>query len=436
MQRRSEYVGAGTIEEAPPQLRSDGELSPGHRAVHEQYAFSLFLQIAGFCACAIISGVLYVRWLRLDAGGKKQSWRLHGWFTALTCIGSFAGAVAWGARMQSLVFYFQGNSLGQSEGDLALRSSLFSDGFRYFTVHLVFYPIEFLCLSIAKLMMLDRLQHFAFAGGASMKRELVERVVLGAVILGNLTGLVANFVSAARVSVAGGVFTQSAEAFAANNTALGQSLYDNAFEKFEVSEDAAAYQNYAEMAVLLLIILAFVVVSILSTQLIKIGLRNLSNAKSSIVLVGVAGDQARQLVDDATAAGRQLMRKVVGTVAVVFVSLLLRAIYASMLAVADSLQDVGKGCSDNLCSQCFNVYALALPCSQRHCALLVCRYTHVRMFIVYSPALTLMVVLISSPLTLLVALWGMTGVRALELMAVKRQQLDSLKGEQTLNRKV
>jgi hypothetical protein len=190
------------------------------------------------------------------------------------------------------------------------------------------------------------------------------------------------------------------------------------------------------MAVLLLIVLAFVVVSILSTQLIKIGLRNLHNAKSSIMLVGEAGDQARQLVDDDTAAGRQLMRKVVGTVAVVFVSLLLRAIYASMLAVADSLQDVGKGCSDNLCSQCFNVYALALPCSQCRCALLVCRYTHVRTFIVYSPAFTLMVILISSPLTLLVALWGMTGVRALELMAVKRQQLDSLKGEQTLNRKV
>ena len=42
MQRRSEYVGAGTIDEAASQLRSDGELSPGHRAVHEQYAFSLF----------------------------------------------------------------------------------------------------------------------------------------------------------------------------------------------------------------------------------------------------------------------------------------------------------------------------------------------------------------------------------------------------------
>ena len=34
-------------------------------------------------------------------------------------------------------------------------------------------------------------------------------------------------------------------------------------------------------------------------------------------------------------------------------------------------------------------------------------------------------ILISSPLTLLVALWGMTGVRTLELMASKRQQLDS-----------
>ncbi len=54
---------------------------------------------------------------------------------------------------------------------------------------------------------------------------------------------------------------------------------------------------------------------------------------------------------------------------------------------------------------------------------------------VYSPAFTLMVILISSPLTLLVALWGMTGVRALELMASKRQQLDSERWAGTRHRK-
>ena len=36
MQRRGEHVAAGAIEEAPSQLRSDGELSPGYWAVHEQ----------------------------------------------------------------------------------------------------------------------------------------------------------------------------------------------------------------------------------------------------------------------------------------------------------------------------------------------------------------------------------------------------------------
>jgi len=50
-----------------------------------------------------------------------------------------------------------------------------------------------------------------------------------------------------------------------------------------------------------------------------------------------------------------------------------------------------------------------------------------RTFISYSPAFSLLVILISSPLTLLVALWGATDVRALEHTAAKRQQLDTLR---------
>ena len=242
--------------------------------------------------------------------------------------------------------------------------------------------------------------------------------------MGNLTGLVSSFCSAGQLAPAVSDFVNSAEAYSANQTVLGRKLYDQAFDKFNTSLQAYSFQNFAEVVVLLLIILAFVLVSVSSAQIIKNALLKLTNAKSSIQLEGAAGDDARNLVDAASAAGRQLRRKVVGTLVVVFSTFVLRAISSTMLALADALQDVGKNCSENLCDECFNVYAPPLPAQFR---LKICRYTHIRTFIVYSPAFSLLVILISSPLTLLVALWGATDVRALEHTAAKRQQLDTLR---------
>jgi hypothetical protein len=47
---------------------------------------------------------------------------------------------------------------------------------------------------------------------------------------------------------------------------------------------------------------------------------------------------------------------------------------------------------------------------------LLCRY-----WILYTPEFRLLVVLISTPFAMLVALWGMTGARALEIIAVNRE---------------
>ena len=54
-------------------------------------------------------------------------------------------------------------------------------------------------------------------------------------------------------------------------------------------------------------------------------------------------------------------------------------------------------------------------------------YFHISTWMFYTPEFQAMVVLISSPLTLLVALWGMTSKATLQLMkSSKRQALVSL----------
>ena len=116
------------------------------------------------------------------------------------------------------------------------------------------------------------------------------------------------------------------------------------------------------------------------------------------------------LADVAGAAGRQLLRKIACTFTVVFVTFLLRAIYSIMFALAIALQsEYSDHCSFGSCEPCHNTFSLMF------------------LWTVHTPEFQLIVVLLSSPLALLVALWGMTDVRALELMTSNRKELEALR---------
>jgi len=113
---------------------------------------------------------------------------------------------------------------------------------------------------------------------------------------------------------------------------------------------------------------------------------------------------------DDTAEGRQLWRQIVGTAGFVFVTFLLRAVYSTMHAVANELQDGAASCpSRNPCdASCYNTYGLMVT------------------WLIYAPEFQLSVELISSPLTLLVALWGMTSKHTLRLMQSRRREMNTM----------
>ena len=75
-----------------------------------------------------------------------------------------------------------------------------------------------------------------------------------------------------------------------------------------------------------------------------------------------------------------------------------------MFAVAFQFRVVDKVCPD-LCEECANVY------------------THISIWMTSTPEFQLLIVLVSSPLALLVALWGMTSTTMLHLMLSSQQEI-------------
>jgi len=188
---------------------------------------------------------------------------------------------------------------------------------------------------------------------------------------------------------AGDLFNAAAAAFDANSTEAANAFVVQADQKNTVANDAGSVQQFFEVAVLLLIIVAFAVVGAACARRVSSLLRNLND-------------------EHVEAAGRQLRRQIVGTAAFVFVTFLLRAVFSTMNALANALQNDNANCL-TLCDPCNNMYSL------------------IQNWLLLAPEFKLSVVLISSPLALIVALWGMTSERTLQHMRSGRAQMATMR---------
>jgi hypothetical protein len=325
----------------------------------------------------------------MEEEDRGRVWRLYGWFTALMTCGSCVGAVAWAARMMSNVNFF----LGDKRAGPIEQLPLFARAHSWYSAFLVTYAIEFLCLSAAKLMVLDRMSVFAAPQGTRLQKlwALAGRVVMAAVVLGNAVGLAANAAAAVHYQKAAQASSTASAYYAANNTKYGQRFIFVSQEEVQRGGSIVSVQLFCEVAVLLLIVVAFAVVGVLSAR------------RVSAWLLGVDAASA------AAATGRAARLQMVATTAFVFVAFVLRAAFSTMFAVAFQWRDTSTESCPGNCDECHNAYYLMAT------------------WMSYTPEFQLMIVLVSSPLALLVALWGMTSKATLQLMkSSKRQALVSL----------
>jgi hypothetical protein len=259
----------------------------------------------------------------------------------------------------------------------------------------VAYAIEFLCLSAAKLMVLDRMSDFAAGQDDRMRKRWAAggRVVMAVVVLGNAVGLAANVAAAVHAAKAAGAASAASAAFSNNNTDSGDSFRSLSRMELQIYISINSVQLFCEVAVLLFIVAAFVVAGVVCARTVSSRLRAVDATSAP------------------AATGRELRRRIVGTTAIVFAAFVVRSVFATFSAVARQLQDNGKICpgvTSRCDTSCHNVFTL------------------IQQWMVYTPEFQVTIVLISSPLTLLVALWGMTSSKTLQKLKSSLEQEMSL----------
>ncbi len=337
-------------------------------------------------------------------------WRLYGWFTALMLCGSCFGAVSWAAWIVNRAYLFRGNYLRSTGNDEVLPEaySFIALTYSWIAAFRVTYATEFLLLSAAQLMVLDRMSDFVTLQADSARKWWVVggRVVMAAVVLCNAAGLAANIAAAVYSQKAADAYGAASVLYGSNNTRNEAKEYlSSGTSTVQLAGSILSVQSICEVTVLLLIVLVFALVGVVC-------IRRLSSALTILDTAGpgmAARHNIRQrFVNKALALGRRLRQEVIVTTSFVFVAFLLRASASTLLVLAFQLKDGPKSCPgvSSICdASCYNPY------------------THIANWNSNTPEFMPIIELVSSPLTLLLALWCMTSKLTLQLMRSKQRQM-------------
>ncbi len=150
--------------------------------------------------------------------------------------GSCFGVLSWLSWMQRLVNNYQANDSLPPAADRAKYfseiSSLYARSYRWYAAFSIFYPVEFFSLSLAELLVLDRMYQFAarlshtsnLQTVTSPRRWVIGRqIVMSLVAAGNLVGLAGNIAAAVYHAKASELFSASSSSAAAASAAASTS---------------------------------------------------------------------------------------------------------------------------------------------------------------------------------------------------------------------
>ncbi len=384
-------------------------------AIPPQYQVTAFIslpQITALAVCSVSSGVLCFVWWRLGNENRNLLWKHYGWFSGLMCFGCCTGAVSYGAWSQFLVHFYSSTvgptiSFG-SPADIAAtlsaatvsrraaraaRSVTLPQAQRFLMVFWLTYPITSCCLAVSKLLVLDRLMIFSNQADAPPSRlRYFGRCVVGSILVGSALGLCVN--------VAAVVFSEQAyrsyESAAKSNSS---SFFDQGGLQRKQAQFIGAFHLIFETLMLLLVVIGLVVAGIKSARRFQTAL-----SATDQQLLKIRDSQQALTATQQQSSIRKLRFQILATCIILFGSFLLRAIYVTMYALAGLFNDGSIECPGFIdrCSPCYNSYA------------------HMNVWLTYTPEFFYVVVFVSEPVALLVALWGMTSGRTLSIMRSAR----------------
>jgi hypothetical protein len=361
--------------------------------------------------CATAHGTAFARWRKWSAEEKKDSWQLYGWFTASSCLGSVAGMLAFAARTGQFSYRYPRQRLEQrmniTFADSQQVNELRAVEHYFASAFFILFPIELLFVANAQMFLLHRM--FQFSLSASSQKHiwhLCGRFFFAIVNAGNIIGICGNIAAASYLLQGSNFSLKVVDAYVEKDYVSAKSFELQALSSISKGASLVGIQRLSEASVLIIIIAAFIVTSVNSNRIIISALRTLFTAEQRVASIsGLAGGQARELVAQAGSKGKSLQHKILGTVLVVFVTLLVRSVYSVLYALALSFNQISNPCSRSECDPCKNVYS------------------HILSWILYTPVFEQGTMIVASPLAQIVALWGMSGVRAIEQMKVHQDRI-------------
>lgn len=275
-------------------------------------------------------------------------------------------------------------------------------------------PLSLVCLVVAKLLVIQRFANFLDPKMQLTKPRLVlfGRVVVGLVVVGSIVGFGCNLAA----SVYFGKSSALYDAAAQNpfTTSYNRTMLSAAADLSEGVDFSAGFFGLEAFMLLLIVVILFTVGTLgaRSIRSTLIAIQNHAPASTRMLTSKAHCADAATLkhLQHAVDVSRRLQRQVVGTVAVVFVSFLLRSAYSIMFAVANAFQNSNVSCENYVgrCSNCYN------------------SFTHMQIWMLNTPSFQLTIMLISQPVALVVALWGMTSGHTLEVMRSQYAQSNEI----------
>jgi hypothetical protein len=295
--------------------------------------------VLAYFLCIVLSGAALRRWKKEDALKRSRYWQLYGLFCGLILCGSCFGVLSWLSWMQRLVNNYQANDSPPPTADRAKYfseiSSFYARSYRWYAAFSIFYPVEFFSLSLAELLVLDRMYQFVALMSNTMsntsnlptvtgpRRWVIGRqIVVSLVLAGNFVGLAGNIAAAVYHAKASELFSASSSAAAASFVNVSNEFRD-LYQQARVANDRAvsvgAVQSFCEVFVLILIVAAYFAVCFSSVRRMPL-MMSLLNAVPSITS---SSSLLKMLA-------KQLHLRIFCTTASVFFAFIIRSSYSTM----------------------------------------------------------------------------------------------------------
>lgn len=271
---------------------------------------------------------------------------------------------------------------------------------------------------LALMLVLHRVKGFAFGThqARTEQQQRVKRIVVrsfvGAISLLIALSISSCFAASAYFYKGASLNAAAANAFSMDDSVEGNELRQEARETQSRGDAVISIARWADVCMLLMTITAFVAMTVLCSKVFTSALHTLFAAEKKMTEMMEAGPvaagsiaQGRKLIVDASNEGRILRRKIITTFTFAFLSLILRTVLTLMYALASSGQNNSNTCAFSYCATCKNVWS------------------NVHGWLLYTPSFQMLAVFVSSPVTMMVSLWGMSGVGALEDLTVAQTQM-------------